>query len=108
MTIKEAREILNLREEELSDEEVQELIDTATLFKDIFFSFPSKRYLRFQSFPPVGVTRRKRPPPSKSFWGFSFGLTVLTLVSVRGAIRFGMGVPPFLGASIFPWGLFAF
>jgi len=39
MTIKEAREILNLREEELSDEEVQELIDTATLFKDIFFSF---------------------------------------------------------------------
>ena len=63
-----------------------------------FFSFPSKRYFKFQSFPPVGVTNKKSPPPSNSFRGFWVGLIVRTLVSVSGAIRLGMvGSPPFWG-----------
>jgi len=63
------------------------------------FSIPPKRYLNRQSLPPVGVTKRKRPPPSKSFWGFSAGLIVLTLVSVSGAILLGRGFPSLLGVS---------
>ena len=54
------------------------------------FSVPPNRYFRRQSLPPVGVTRRKRPPPSKSLRGFVEGLVALTLMSVNGTIFFGI------------------
>ena len=66
-----------------------------------FFSFPSKRYLRFQSFPLEGVTSRKRPLPSNNFRGFWGGLTARTLVSVSGVIRLGMGLLHAFGAFCF-------
>jgi hypothetical protein len=49
MTPQQAREILSLSEKELSDLEAQSYIETATLFKDIFFDmlkngkFPIKK-----------------------------------------------------------------
>ena len=57
----------------------------------IFLAF-TKRYLRFQSLPPVGVTRRKSPPPSKSLNGLSAGLVVLIMVSASGTIRLGITI----------------
>jgi len=54
------------------------------------------------------VTNRKRPPPSKSFWGFSVVLIVLILASVSGAILLAMGFSSFLGVSVLVWGYFGF
>ena len=50
-------------------------------------------------FPPVGETKRKSPPPSKNFCGFSARFIALILVSESGVILSGIGFPPFLGVS---------
>jgi len=64
-----------------------------------FLSLLTKRYLKCHNFPPDGVTRRKRHPPSKIFYSVSCGLAVRTLTSDRGGILFGIGMPLFLGAA---------
>jgi hypothetical protein len=72
--------------------------------KDFFVDWDAQGLQETDPFPaprPDGVTRRNKPPPSKSFWGFLPGLMVLTLVTVSGAIRLGMGFPFILGAFAF-------
>ena len=64
------------------------------------FSIPPKRYLSRQSLPPVGLTRRNKPPPSKSFCAFGVALIVRILVSVNGTILLVIRPPElFLGVS---------
>jgi hypothetical protein len=50
------------------------------------FSLSANRYLKRQSFPPAGVTRRNKPRPSNSFTGRSLGLAARTAVSESGII----------------------
>ena len=57
----------------------------------ILLSLLTKRYLKCHNLPPDGVTRRKKPPPSKILSSVSRGLTVRTLASDSGVILFGTG-----------------
>ena len=43
---------------------------------------PSNRYVRLQTYAQVGDTKRKSPPPSKTFTGLSVALIALHLASV--------------------------
>jgi len=43
MTIKQARKILGVKSKSLSDKEIEARIQTATLLKDMFFGFMTKK-----------------------------------------------------------------
>jgi hypothetical protein len=43
-----------------------------------------------EEYPPAGVTRRKRPPPSNSLYGLSAGFAVSTFLAASGAVCLGI------------------